>query len=160
VGGQSVQLRTDDGLNFTRAGQRKLAYFVENDINTILGGAAQGLAAAVETPEAVAPGEAVPKIGPMVPIEALTAGGTALSAAAPSPAAKSGAAAAAIVTRLAGEPAVVPHGRADDYVWPVRAPPRAAAASAAPATNPAPGGQSTAPPSAATPPPPASPTVP
>jgi hypothetical protein len=157
VGGQSVQLRTDDGLNFTRAGQRKLAYFVENDVNTILGGAAPVLATAVETPEAATPGEAVPKIGPMVPIEALTAGGTALSAAAPSSATKSGAAAAAIETRLAGEPAAVPPGRADDYVWPLRAPPRATAASA---SNPAPGAQPTAPPSALVPPPPAGPTVP
>jgi hypothetical protein len=157
VGGQSVQLRTDDGLNFTRAGQRKLAYFVENDVNTILGGAAPVLATAVETPEAATPGEAVPKIGPMVPIEALTAGGTSLSAAALPSAAKSGAAAAAIETRLAGEPAAVPQGRADDYVWPVRPPPRATAASA---SNPAPGAQPTAPPSAPVPPPTASPTVP
>ena len=40
VRGQSVQLRADDGLNFTRAGQRKLAYFVEQDLNDIFGGAA------------------------------------------------------------------------------------------------------------------------
>jgi hypothetical protein len=163
MGGQSVQLRTDDGLNFTRAGQRKLAYFVENDINTILGGAAPVLAAAVETQEAAVPGEAVPKIGPMVPIEALTAGGTELSAAAPAPATKSGAAAAAIVTRLGGETAAVPQGRADDYVWPVRAPPRAPAAAAspaAPATDPAAGGQSILPPSTAVPQQPADPSAP
>ena len=38
VRGQSVQLRADDGLNFTRAGQRKLAYFVEQQLNDMFGG--------------------------------------------------------------------------------------------------------------------------
>ena len=45
VRGQSVQLRADDGLNFTRAGQRKLAYFVEQELNDMFGGTAPLLAA-------------------------------------------------------------------------------------------------------------------
>ncbi|HEX2256122.1 MAG TPA: SGNH family hydrolase, partial [Afifellaceae bacterium] len=36
VQGQVTRLRVDDGLNFTRAGQRKLAFFVESDLARIL----------------------------------------------------------------------------------------------------------------------------
>ena len=37
VGGQTAQLRTGDGLNFTRAGQRKLAFFVQQELDDIFG---------------------------------------------------------------------------------------------------------------------------
>ena len=37
LNGQIVRLRTGDGVHFTRAGARKLAYFVEGDIRRILG---------------------------------------------------------------------------------------------------------------------------
>jgi len=79
VRGQSVQLRADDGLNFTRAGQRKLAYFVEQDLNDAFGQAAPIVATV--TPGAASPATGnAPRIGPMVPLEALSVmGGEALS---------------------------------------------------------------------------------
>jgi hypothetical protein len=132
VSGQKAQLRVDDGLNFTRSGQRKLAYFVEKELNDILKGEAPLLAAA-ESAEPVEPGEPTPRIGPMVPIDALTLGGETLStdAAAKEPAA----AADAIVERIAGgAAAAAPAARADNYVWPP--PPLPPPASAAPSATP------------------------
>jgi hypothetical protein len=118
VSGQEVQLRTGDlGLNFTRAGQRKLAFFVEQDLNALLGGAAPVLANVEPTPEGE-PGEPLPQIGPMVDIDGLAVG-DALSGA--STAGESGAAAAAILRRLEGNGSAPPSGRADDFTWPATA---------------------------------------
>ena len=39
VEGRAVRLRTKDGLNFTNAGQRKLAFFAEKDVRRLLGSA-------------------------------------------------------------------------------------------------------------------------
>lgn len=112
IRGQSVQLRASDGLNFTRAGQRKLAYFVEQELENIFGGIAPQLATGGA---GLATGEAGPQIGPMVPLDALdSAGGEALAGASEE---DGGGAATEIAGRLAGdEPA--PQGRADDYRWP------------------------------------------
>jgi hypothetical protein len=136
VRGQSVQLRASDGLNFTRAGQRKLAYFVEQELTDILGGASP-LLAAVDPTAAAVPGEAAPAIGPMVPLDALSAaGGDVLSTAAPED--ERGGAAETIAKRIAGEgesegaaapaaPAAPPPGRADSYIWPPQPAPAAPA---------------------------------
>ena len=126
ITGQTVQLRTGDlGLNFTRAGQRKLAFFVEQELNAILGGAAPVLAAIdpAATGEIAGPpipGEPPPpQIGPMVNIDTLTAG-DALSG--PSGEAASGTAAATILRRLSsGEQP--PAGRADNFSWPISSTP-------------------------------------
>jgi len=40
VDGQPVRLRSDDGINFTKAGKRKLAFYAEKPLNKILGVAA------------------------------------------------------------------------------------------------------------------------
>jgi hypothetical protein len=120
IGGQSVQLRADDGLNFTRAGQRKLAFFDEQDLNDILGGAAP-IVASVE-PAAVepsAPGAPpAPKIGPMVSLDALgLMGGDALSGGVAE--GQRGNVASAISARVVEEDASPPPAaRADSYVWP------------------------------------------
>lgn len=119
ITGQSVQLRTGDlGLNFTRAGQRKLAYFVEQELNAILGGAVPQVAAADAAAAAASagPAEPAPQIGPMVNIDALATGET-LSGAAPGPRA-SGTATTAILRRLSGNGDAPPAGRADNYAWP------------------------------------------
>jgi hypothetical protein len=131
IRGQSVQLRASDGLNFTRAGQRKLAYFLEQELNDILGGQAPLLASADAAAAAVPAGPEAPKIGPMVPLEALSlAGGSELSAA---PAAARGTAAAAIAARLSDDDAELPpEARVDSFVWPPR---RAAATPAANASD-------------------------
>jgi hypothetical protein len=130
VTGQKAQLRVDDGLNFTRSGQRKLAYFVEKELNDILKGESP-LLASTESAEPTEPGEPTPRIGPMVPIDALTLGGDTLStgaAASNEPAA----AADAIVERIAGSAAAAPPpARADNYVWPPPPPPSAATSPAA-----------------------------
>jgi hypothetical protein len=114
VRGQTVQLRGSDGINFTRAGQRKLAFFVEQELNEILGGGPAFVAAVdPEAAGSTAPGEQPPQIGPMVPIEALTATGGELSAGAPR---EAGGATATIAVGLEG--AAAPPGRVDNYAWP------------------------------------------
>ncbi|MGI9366990.1 MAG: SGNH/GDSL hydrolase family protein [Rhizobiaceae bacterium] len=40
VNGQIVLLRSKDGINLTRAGKRRLSYYVESTVNKLLGGAA------------------------------------------------------------------------------------------------------------------------
>jgi hypothetical protein len=125
IRGQAVQLRASDGLNFTRAGQRKLAYFVEQELESIFGGAAPQLA--VTTPGAVPSGEVGPQIGPMVPLDALAAsGGETLATGGAED--ESGSVAASISKRLAGEDSA-PRGRAYFYTWP---PPEPQPAGAAP----------------------------
>jgi hypothetical protein len=132
IGGQSVQLRADDGINFTRAGQRKLAYFVEQEVTAILGGGMPLVAGADAAGTVVAARDAGPTIGPMVPIEALTAEASALSRrpAVVPPAMsmtmamvkpESGAAVEAVLDRIGAEPKrAPPPGRIDNYVWPPR----------------------------------------
>jgi hypothetical protein len=119
IRGQSVQLRASDGLNFTRAGQRKLAYFVEQPLGDMLQGIVSPLVAAVDPNAAgsLGPDAAIPAISPMVPLDALgAAAGDALSAAPGNPE-ESGA--TAISERLAGKlDAAAPIGRADHFGWP------------------------------------------
>jgi hypothetical protein len=129
VRGQSVQIRASDGLNFTRAGQRKLAFFVEQELKDILGGASPQLAAIDPTAGTSGTGEPAPQIGPMVPLEALSAaGGEALSGPSASEE-ESGNVAAAISQGIAAEEHVTPQGRVDDYRWPP--PPAASSGTAA-----------------------------
>ena len=45
IKGQTVRLRNSDGINFSRAGQRKLAFYVERQLLQILGDAASPLLA-------------------------------------------------------------------------------------------------------------------
>lgn len=119
VRGQSVQLRASDGLNFTRAGQRKLAYFVEQELQDIFGGMTPQLASA-DPAAPVAPGEEGPQIGPMVPLDALAvAGGDALASAGPDE--ERGGVTVEISERLSGE-TPAPRGRADFYRWPLQEP--------------------------------------
>ncbi len=40
INGTNVKLRSDDNVHFTKAGARKLAFFVEKDLNALLSGAA------------------------------------------------------------------------------------------------------------------------
>jgi uncharacterized protein len=107
VQGQSVRLRDSDGLNFTRAGQAKLAFFFQRDLDALIGGTLP----AVAVPGAVA-GPAAPAIGPMVPIGALTvATGDTLATAGEEP---EESVADAVVKRLEAEP---PKARADNFTW-------------------------------------------
>ena len=122
INGQPVRLRSDDGINVTRAGKRKLAFYAEKPLYKLLGITPQGTEAT--TPESLpqaTPGELnVPaNIDRTVPISLsdpeLDGGSELLGAQA---AAKSD-------PRSPGEKLVVqgiapaaPAGRADDFSWP------------------------------------------
>jgi uncharacterized protein len=123
--GQIRRLRTGDGVYFTKFGARKLAHYVEREIQRIVGNKGVPVALPVpvdpgpQAPNPKAGGPAQrPTAGPVVPLtvmhvapEELIGGGRATPAAATEP----------TVTRGAlskGEPPVTPSGRADDFRWP------------------------------------------
>ena len=130
INGQQRGLRTNDGLNFTRSGRRKLAFFVERDVLRLLKSDAIPVLAAL-TPGGTQD-DAKPQrilVGPMVPVDAVSlAGNSELSSFGTAPESRSG---AAIETIVSGVPADVdgdeaaaipprwpPAGRADDFRWP------------------------------------------
>jgi hypothetical protein len=116
--GQTRRLRTSDGVYFTKFGARKLAHYVEREIERIGGNKSVPVALPVpvgsdpQAPNAKAGGPAQrPVAGPVVPLtetriapEELIGG----------PAAATGAS----VTLTKGEPLAAPSGRADDFSWP------------------------------------------
>ncbi len=130
INGQQRGLRTQDGLNFTRTGRRKLAFFVERDVLRLLKSDAIAVLTALTpdaTPDAVEPQRVL--IGPMVPIDAVSlAGNSELSSFATAADARPGAAIETIVSDMpapdgGGEtqtaaPPWPPAGRADDFSWP------------------------------------------
>src|SRR6476620_5838435 len=120
--GQIRRLRTGDGVYFTKFGARKLAHYVEREVDRIMGN--KGLPVALPIPLDPAPQAATakpsgpaerPTAGPVVPLtgtraapeELLGGGGVA-------PATD------ATVTRTItkGEPVAARSGRADDFSWP------------------------------------------
>ena len=127
INGQQRGLRTKDGLNFTKAGRRKLAFFVERDVLRLLKSDAIPVLATL-TPDGV-PGVVKPQrilIGPMVPVDAVSlAGNSELSSFGTAPGPQSGAAIETIVSGMpvdgtGDEPAAMaprwpPQGRADDF---------------------------------------------
>jgi hypothetical protein len=122
--GQIRRLRSGDGVYFTKFGARKIAHYVEREMQRIVGN--KGLSVALPIP--VDPGPQAPNAkpggpaqrpsaGPVVPLtvsrvapEELIGGGRA----APPP--TTDASAARTLTR--GEPVAAPSGRADDFSWP------------------------------------------
>ncbi|RRI07847.1 DUF459 domain-containing protein [Mesorhizobium tamadayense] len=133
INGQPVRLRSDDGINVTKAGKRKLAFYTEKPLAKILGLAAPGsvttvsapAGAPVEAPKPAAAPVIVDRTAPMLLSDPALDGGTELLGAAPP---------AKADPNLPGEkltvegkaPAASP-GRADDFSWPPK--PAAAAAS-------------------------------
>jgi hypothetical protein len=151
--GQIRRLRTGDGVYFTKFGARKLAHYVEREVQRIVGNKSLPVA----LPIAVDPTPQVPKAqrgdsaqrpaaGPVVPLavtrdapEELLGGRTVSSKATD-----------ATVTRTLseGEPVVAPRGRADDFGWPrgaVNVEPGAAEPTAADTAVPVAGAKSTIP---------------
>jgi hypothetical protein len=111
-------LRSGDGVYFTKFGARKLAHYVEREIERIGGNKSMPVALPVPdgspapAPNAKAVGPAQrPAAGPVVP---LTETRTASEELVGGPAAATGAAA----TLIKGEPLAAPTGRADDFSWP------------------------------------------
>ena len=121
--GQIRQLRTADGVFFTKPGARKLAHYVEREVTRLLASRSGPIAVPIEpaTPEAnVAPGQPAPRplAGPVMPLVASSVGTDQLLGGPGSRPA--GVDALAARTLVKGEPLAAPAGRADDYAWPRR----------------------------------------
>jgi uncharacterized protein len=121
--GQIRQLRSNDGVFFTRSGARKLAHYVEREITRLMASRSAPITLPTEpgTPDASAkPGEPAPRplAGPILPLVASSVGTDQLLGGPGSrPAAVDALAARTLVK---GEPLAAPAGRADDFVWPRR----------------------------------------
>lgn len=121
--GQIRRLRSYDGVYFTKPGARKLAHYVEREINRLLAARSMPIALPTEpaTPDAnTLPGQPAPRplAGPIIPLVASSIGTDQLLGGPGSrPAAVNAFAARTLVK---GEPLVPPAGRADDFVWPRR----------------------------------------
>jgi hypothetical protein len=119
--GQIRQLRTSDGVFFTKAGARKLAHYAEREVTRLLARSTPiALPSEPATPDANAtPGQpARPLAGPIVPLVASSVGTDQLLGGPGSrPAAVDPLAARTLVK---GEPLAAPAGRADDFAWPRR----------------------------------------
>ena len=121
--GQIRQLRTSDGVFFTRAGARKLAHYVEREVTRLLASRSGPIALPIEpaTPDANAvPGQPAPRplAGPILPLVASSVGTDQLLGGPGSrPAAVDALAARTLVK---GEALAAPAGRADDFSWPRR----------------------------------------
>ena len=121
--GQIRQLRSYDGVYFTKPGARKLAHYVEREVGRLLASRSGPIALPSEpaTPDANAvPGQPAPRplAGPIVPLVASSVGTDQLLGGAGSrPAAVD---ALASRTLVKGEALAAPAGRADDFAWPRR----------------------------------------
>jgi hypothetical protein len=121
--GQIRQLRTADGVFFTRPGARKLAHYVEREVTRLLASRSGPIAVPIEpaTPDAnVVPGQPAPRplAGPVMPLVASSVGTDQLLGGPGSRPA--GVDALAARTLVKGEALAPPAGRADDYIWPRR----------------------------------------
>jgi len=121
--GQSRQLRSLDGVYFTKPGARKLAHYVDREI-TRLFAARSGPIALPSEPVApdpnAAPGVPAPRpmAGPILPLVASSVGTDQLLGGPGSRPASVDALAAR--TLVKGEALAPPAGRADDFIWPRR----------------------------------------
>jgi uncharacterized protein len=121
--GQIRQLRSSDGVYFTKAGARKLAHYVEREINRLLAARSAPIALPTEptTPDANAlPGQPAPRplAGPILPLVAPSVGADQLLGGPGTRPATVDALAAR--TLVKGEALTPPPGRADDFSWPRR----------------------------------------
>ena len=121
--GQIRQLRSYDGVYFTKPGARKLAHYVEREITRLLAGRSGPIALPSEpaTPDTSAePGKPAPRplAGPIVPLVAASISTDQLLGGPGTRPASVDALAAK--TLVKGEPLAAPAGRADDYAWPRR----------------------------------------
>jgi uncharacterized protein len=138
--GQIRRLRTGDGVYFTKFGARKLAHYVEREIQRNIGN--RGLPVALPMPvdhSPATPGGPAqrPAAGPVVPLTSVKVapeeliGGSRVP-----PRAAIDATATRVLTK--GEPISAPTGRADDFSWPRGGPANAEPAAVDPAAIPAP----------------------
>jgi hypothetical protein len=121
--GQIRQLRSYDGVYFTKPGARKLAHYVEREINRLLAARSAPIALPTEpaTPDANAlPGQPAPRplTGPILPLVASSVGTDQLLGGPGSRPVAIDPLAARVLVK--GEPLLAPAGRADDFAWPRR----------------------------------------
>jgi uncharacterized protein len=122
--GQIRRLRTGDGVYFTKFGARKLAHYVEREIERMVGNKGVPVAlplpvdSAPQAPNAKAGGAAQrPAAGPVVPLtETRVAPEELMGGAGATPAAATGATVTRALTK--GDALAAPSGRADDFSWP------------------------------------------
>jgi hypothetical protein len=140
--GQPRQLRSYDGVYFTKYGARKLAHYVEREITRLLATRSAPIALPQEpaTPDANAvPGQPAPRpmAGPIMPLVAASVNSDQLlGGPGTRPAAVDALAARTLVK---GEALTPPAGRADDFMWPRREVGREQAKGDVPIANAAPG---------------------
>ena len=127
--GQTRRLRAGDGVNFTRAGARKLAHYVERELRRVMQArltpvatpAPQEPEPEVEKAPATAAAPGLPPRPIASPVMSLTAprgaGDTLLGGA---PVRNTSADSVATRVLVKGEAIEAPAGRADDYAWPRR----------------------------------------
>ena len=124
VEGQTRRLRTGDGVYFTQAGARKLAHYVEREVQRWLSTRSAPVAVSIpEEPKVEAaaskPGpHARPLTGPAVPLVAERGSETDDLLGGIARQLPNDAMAAKVLVR--GEPIPAPAGRADDFAWPPR----------------------------------------
>jgi hypothetical protein len=116
--GQTRRLRTSDGLYFTKFGARKLAHYVEREIERSL--SSQRVPVALPIPaepeqqgrKGKAGGSVRPMAGPVVPLTSANVGSEQVLLGGPNESPR------ATVGLNAGEAVTAPSGRADDFGWP------------------------------------------
>jgi hypothetical protein len=128
VEGQIRRLRTSDGVYFSQPGARKLAHFVDRELQRWLTARVTPVALpapeepAPKGPEAARPGAGGtprPLAGPVIPLTAGREGGDELLGGGNTrQTATSDAIASKVLVK--GEPMPAPAGRADDFAWPRR----------------------------------------
>jgi hypothetical protein len=120
VDGQTRRLRAPDGVYFTKYGARKLAHFVEREINRVMSAKLTPAALPVDTQPSTprTSGQvARPVVGAVVPLTlgAVPNSGELLGGGNTRPAASDPIASRVLVK---GEPVSPLKGRADDFIWP------------------------------------------
>jgi hypothetical protein len=121
--GQIRRLRSADGVYFTKAGARKLAHYVEREIDRSVANRALPLSlpSTVElSPPGKPGGSSRPLAGPVIPLTVSTTGTAAEELLGGAKPAARPASPDPLVTRVLtkGEPIPAPSGRADDFSWP------------------------------------------
>jgi hypothetical protein len=120
--GQIRRLRSGDGVYFTKAGARKLAHYVEREIQRSIANRALPMALPIPEPTPATPGARPggpaqrPLVGPVVPLTISTTGPNELLGGGPARAPAADPVATRVLTK--GEPVPAPNGRADDFSWP------------------------------------------
>lgn len=134
INGQPVRLRSDDGINVTKAGKRKLAFYMEKPLAKILGLAAPGsvttvsapAGAPVEAPKPAAAPVIVDRTAPMLLGDPALDGGSELLGAAPPVKADPNLPGEKLI--IEGKSPDASPGRADDFSSPSKPQPAKAAA--------------------------------